>query len=52
MTAVVTTFICISKIGFNMPNTWNIPIAVVVVAISIVLFYIWKAKKAATSSEN
>jgi carbon starvation protein CstA len=52
MTAVVTTFICISKIGFNMPNTWNIPIAVVVVAISIALFYIWKAKKAATSSEN
>ncbi|MBR1872507.1 MAG: carbon starvation protein A [Bacteroidales bacterium] len=44
MTAVCTTYICIAKIGFNLPSDWNFIIGAVAMAVSVALFYIWKIK--------
>ncbi len=45
MTAVVTTYICIAKIGFNLPTQWNWAIGAVTLVLSFVLFYAWKLKR-------
>ncbi|MBR6246370.1 MAG: carbon starvation protein A [Bacteroidales bacterium] len=42
MTAVCTTYICIAKIGFNMPGDWNFAIGAVAIVASFVLFFWWK----------
>ncbi len=42
MTAVVTTYICIAKIGFGLPGGWNKAIGAVTLALSFILFYVWK----------
>ncbi len=42
MTAVCTTYICIAKIGFNMPGDWNFAIGAVTIVASFVLFFWWK----------
>ena len=44
MTAVVTTFICIDKIGFHLPASWNTWIGSGAFLISILLFFIWHRK--------
>ena len=44
MTAVCTTYICIAKIGFNLPSSWNFCIGGVAIIASIILFYTWKIK--------
>ena len=41
MTAVVTTYICIAKIGFNIPADLSPWIGLGVFCISAVLFYLW-----------
>lgn len=46
MTSVSVTYICVAKIGFNMPLTWNWYIGTATFVVSIVLFYIWKCRKA------
>ena len=45
MTAVVTTFICVDKIGFRLPQEWNYAIGLGTFAISAILFYLWKLRK-------
>jgi len=52
MTAVVTTYIAIAKIGFNLPSTWNVAIGASAALISVVLFYLWKGKRATSPSEK
>lgn len=44
MTAVCTTYICIAKIGFNMPGDWNFAIGAVAIVASFALFFLWKFK--------
>lgn len=46
MTAVCTTYICVAKIGFNLPDTWNWHIGTATFVVSLVLFYLWKCRKA------
>lgn len=45
MTSVVTTFICIDKIGFHMPSQWCFAIAGISAGIAVLLFYLWKFTK-------
>lgn len=40
MTSVCTTYLCVAKIGFNMPTSWNYIIGASVFALSIIIFYI------------
>lgn len=40
MTSVCTTYLCVAKIGFNMPTSWNYTIEASVFALSIIIFYI------------
>lgn len=40
MTSVCTTYLCVAKIGFNMPTSWNHTIGASVFALSIIIFYI------------
>ena len=40
MTSVCTTYLCVAKIGFNMPTSWNYAIGASVFALSIIIFYI------------
>lgn len=40
MTSVCTTYLCVAKIGFNMPASWNYTIGASVFALSIIIFYI------------
>lgn len=42
MTSVCTSYICVEKIGFNMPDSFLPYIAVGVFFISLGLFYLWK----------
>ncbi len=44
MTAVCTTYICIAKIGFNLPSDWNFIIGGITIVVATVLFYSWKIK--------
>ena len=44
MTAVCTTYICIAKIGFNLPSDWNFAIGGIAMAVSLVWFFLWKIK--------
>lgn len=44
MTSVCTTYICIAKIGFNLPPTWNFWIGGSVFILSLVLFFILKRR--------
>ena len=45
MTAVVVTYICIAKIGFNLPPAWNFWIGGATFLLSMVLFFLWLNKK-------
>lgn len=42
MTSVCTTYLCVAKIGFNLPVTWNMYIGVTTFLVSIFVFMIWK----------
>ena len=44
MTAVCTTYICIAKIGFNLPSDWNFAIGGIAMAVSLVWFFLWKIR--------
>ncbi len=44
MTSVCTTYICIAKIGFNLPPSWNFWIGGSVFLLSLVLFFILKRR--------
>ena len=44
MTAVCTTYICIAKIGFNLPSDWNFIIGGITIVVATVLFYSWRIK--------
>ncbi|MGM9738147.1 MAG: carbon starvation protein A [Candidatus Cryptobacteroides sp.] len=46
MTSVSVTYISVAKIGLNLPTTWNWYIGGITFIASIVLFYIWKFRKA------
>ena len=48
MTSVCLTYICVNKIGFNMPDTWIPYIAVLTAVVSAVLFYVLRNKKRLT----
>lgn len=45
MTAVCTSYLCIAKIGFNLPVSWNFHIGAGVFVLSLVLFFIWKCRR-------
>ncbi len=45
MTAVCTTYLCIAKIGFNLPTTWNCAIGSVTFLLSLILFFLWKLRR-------
>ena len=45
MTAVTVTYICIARIGFNLPPTWNFWIGGATFLASMVLFFLWLKKK-------
>ncbi len=45
MTSVCLTYICVNKIGFNMPDAWIPYIAVLTAVVSAVLFYVLRNKK-------
>ena len=45
MTSVCTTYLCVAKIGFNVPVSWNCIIGPVVFVLSIAIFYYLKATK-------
>lgn len=45
MTAVCFTYICIAKIGFNLPDDWNWSIGISTFCLSIVIFLVWKIKR-------
>lgn len=47
MTSVCTTYLCVAKIGFNMPTSWNHTIGASVFALSIIIFYILYFKSTA-----
>lgn len=40
MTAVCLAYLCVARIGFNLPNEWGLPIGAAVFALSIAAFYI------------
>lgn len=42
MTAVCVTYICVDKIGFHLPVTWNWRIGAVTFIVSLCLFFWWK----------
>lgn len=50
MTAVCTTYLCIAKIGFNLPNTWNYAIGSVTFLLSLALFFLWKFRRKNTDT--
>ena len=45
MTAVCTTFICIDKIGFRLPASWNVWIGSGTFLLALGLFFIWKSRR-------
>ena len=45
MTSISVSYICIAKIGFGLPADWNMYIAVPVFAVSLIVFFIWKARR-------
>lgn len=45
MTAVCTTYLCIAKIGFNLPSSWNYAIGSVTSVLSLVVFFVWKIRR-------
>src|SRR5574344_60383 len=42
MTGVCFTYICIDKIGFRLPLSWNWEIGLTTFIVSMILFFIWK----------
>ena len=42
MTSVCLTYLCVAKIGFNMPQNWSLPIGAGVFVLCIVVFFICK----------
>lgn len=44
MTAVSVTYLCVAKIGFNMPMGWNRLIGSIAIILSLAIFFFWKAK--------
>lgn len=45
MTAVTVTFICIDKIGFRLPASWNAWIGLGTFLLALGLFFIWKNRR-------
>jgi len=45
MTAVTVTFICIDKIGFHLPASWNAWIGFGTFLLALGLFFIWKNRR-------
>lgn len=45
MTAVTVTFICIDKIGFRLPASWNAWIGFSTFLLALGLFFIWKNRR-------
>lgn len=45
MTAVCTTYLCIAKIGFNLPSSWNFHIGAAAFIISLAVFFVWKLRR-------
>ena len=45
MTAVCVTYICIARIGFNLPSSWNWPIGLAAFVLSILAFYLLKNRR-------
>ncbi len=45
MTAVTVTFICIDKIGFRLPASWNVWIGLGTFLLALGLFFIWKNRR-------
>ena len=43
MTSVCLTYLCVAQIGFNLPQSWSLPIGAGVFVLCIVVFYIVKA---------
>ena len=52
MTAVCFSYICVSHIGFNLPDSWAIYLAIAAFLLSAGLFYLWKTKKSKASHIN
>lgn len=44
MTSVCLTYICVDKIGFRLPVTWNWQIGMLVFVVAVGLFFWWKSK--------
>lgn len=44
MTAVCVTYLCVARIGLNMPMGWNRLIGAVVILLSLTIFFFWKFK--------
>lgn len=45
MDAVCLSYICVDKVGFNMPQAWLPYIAVLGFALSLALFYLWYSRR-------
>lgn len=52
MTAVCTTYLCIAKIGFNLPSSWNFQIGAAAFILSLAVFFVWKLRRKKTSVTN
>lgn len=52
MTAVTVTYICIAKIGFNLPPSWHFWIGGITFILSLALFFLWKAKHDKSSANK
>ncbi|MCQ2136636.1 MAG: carbon starvation protein A [Bacteroidales bacterium] len=45
MTGICVSYVCIDKIGFRLPVTWNIEIQIAASVLSVLLFFLWKRKQ-------
>lgn len=52
MTGVVLSFICVDKIGFGLPLSWNWAIGMAGMIGSMMLFYLWKVNKERNENES
>lgn len=52
MTGVVLSFICVDKIGFGLPVSWNWAIGMAGMIGSMMLFYLWKVNKERNENES
>lgn len=47
MTAVCFSYICVERIGFNLPKEWALPLATAAFILSACLFFLWNRKRKA-----